>query len=110
MSESKNAVVVGRVTLPQKREVVVQKAQPQQPRRGGPQRRERPVDPRVVSSQQIQELAAVKGELAKAKLQLKDLGQVRYAASELLRVLEADYGDPGELALAQDILADALRG
>lgn len=89
MSQSKNAVVVGKVNLQPRKEVVVKpKPIKQERREEKPRRQERPVDPRTQNTVMLQELQFVKKQLAQAKFDLQNYSNLRYASVELLKLLK----------------------
>lgn len=96
---TKQAVVVGKVNLPARREV---KPQQKQERRGPKperkQRRQPEVDPRVTNMQMLQELQYLKKKIASDRVYLERYGELRVAA---LKVAEL-FGQPNVLVETPD--------
>lgn len=71
MAENKNAVIVGKVNLPPRREVVIEKKQARPPRQEQPRqerkvKRDDPFAAKNANQQMLQELQFIKGKLKKA--------------------------------------------
>lgn len=121
MAENKNAVIVGRVELKPRREVIVgpradAKREPQfVAKQDKPRRQERPGDPRTANTMQLAELQYQKQQVKKLQEENQRLANTFISARELLA--EIDKADqpvtlsapsPEKLAAVHELI-QALR-